>query len=190
MHHPRSWWGFRVLVKTDKQINEGGLVWTLDLVACSASFFSAHFPLIHSVFLLLRDCLLTVSSENRSVAWCRYIADRLCEILLHITLSFLFKIYFWPQWVFVAVYRLPLFVMCGPLLAVSTAVWPQWLRRTGLVTLTHVESSHTGAQTHAPALTGRFLTARPPGKSSPFFKRRMCMLQRLICFDVFVPYGL
>ena len=87
------------------------------------SLFSAYFPLIHSVFLLLlNDCLLTVSSENCSGIWYRYIADLPCELLLHITLSFLFKIYFWLQWVFVDVYRLPLVVMCGLLIVVGFLV--------------------------------------------------------------------
>ena len=55
----------------------------------------------------------------------------------------------------------------------GSRVQAQWLWHMGLVALQHVESFGPGIQPMAPALAGRLLTSRPPGKSfSDTFDKR------------------
>ena len=77
-------------------------------------------------------------------------------------LKIILFIYFWLHWIFM--------VACELSLAVVSRSYTQALdcRCIGFVTLQHLGSSWTRDRTHPwlnPALTGRFLTNGPPGKS-------------------------
>ena len=64
----------------------------------------------------------------------------------------------------------------------SCSVWAQQLQHTGLVDPKHMKSSRPGIEPVSPALVGRFLTTRPPGKPLLIAFLLRCFLRtRYLC---------